>query len=102
MRVLLLHHFPLNSSPAGQLTRSLAQALGAAGHETRLLNVSDRPEGDPVRTIVCRAGDRSADLDFDLPYFAACHPGQEHQTFAALADRQLEAYRLRIRQTLDE
>jgi hypothetical protein len=102
MRVLVTHHLPFNGTASGRLSYELAAALQAAGHEVRCLIVDMVREGTepfPVRRVCCRAGDPTADLNFDAPSFASETRGR--QTFESLTDPQLAAYREAFRRLLD-
>ncbi len=108
MRILLVHHFPLQQSAPGQLARQWALALNAAGHEARLLIVdsdlidpnSGQRDEISIARIVCRKDDPRADLPFDVPYFERCAAAGQ-ATFGGLSDSQLAAYRDRLRRHLD-
>lgn len=103
MRVLLTNHFPFHGSGTGTYTLDLARGLLRAGHEVRALIVDRQATGSetfPVRRVVCRAGDPTADLPFDFPCFTS-HPLSQ-QTFYELNDRQVAAYRETTRRLLDQ
>lgn len=100
MRVVLLHHFPLEHTHAGPLVRCWQAALTAAGNQVRVLLIDrQRPAApDGVDRIVCSATAADADLAFDLPQFSETGTGP---TFAELSDDQLAEYRDCQRQRLD-
>jgi glycosyltransferase involved in cell wall biosynthesis len=103
MRVLLTNHFPLEGSASGTYTHDLALGLQQAGHEVRVLVLDDRADGDepfPVRRVVCKLGDATADLPFSFPCFTE-HP-RSSQSFYALSDEQIAQYRDVLRRCLDE
>lgn len=104
MRILFMHHGPLDVSRPGRLLRSWTQALVEAGHEVRALLVTDhrRPLGPlAARTVVCNGSDPTADLPFGVPSFAveACPPASI--PFGSLDEEQLRAYRDQLRRYLD-
>jgi hypothetical protein len=102
MRVLVTHHLPFNGTASGRFSYELATTLQAAGHEVRCLIVDTVREGTepfPVGRVCCRAGDPSADLNFDVPSFASETRGR--QTYESLTDPQLAAYREAFRRLLD-
>ena len=107
MRVLLMNHASLAQSEGGRLVRKWALALAAAGHDPRILLVDDGPsigdstEGVLVERVICRPGDATADLPFDLPRFVARHDANVQHTFSTLSDQQLTRYRDRLRKRLD-
>jgi hypothetical protein len=104
MRILFLHHFPLEESEVGRLIARWSAALVLAGHETRALVVdSCRREEGPLRVdrVVCHAGNRRADLPFDVPQFGGGTGTQPGGTFRALTDDQLTRYREHLRRRLD-
>jgi hypothetical protein len=101
MRVLLIDHLPLASSPSGRHLRALAAVLQAAGHEPRALTVAggaESAEPFPVRTMKC--GERMLHADFacDLPTFA---PPAGQTSFADLTIFQIADYREAFRRLLD-
>src|SRR4051794_22773870 len=104
MRILLMHHSPLDESLAGRLTASWAKALARAGHDTRVLIADEYPSNEPssfrVDRVICSIRDPKAQAPFELPRFTA--EGRGHQTFAALSDAQLGRYRHEIRLRLDD
>jgi len=103
MRVVLLHHFPLQQDTTGRLVRQWAADLRAAGHEVRLMVVDTAEaavQGDGDR-IVCGAGNMAADLPFDLPGFRSGGGQAASWAFTDLSDEQLSLYRDRQRQRLD-
>lgn len=102
MRILFLHHFPLQHSPVGRLVEHWVHALAVAGHEPRLLVMDENRGGgaDAVARVVCRQGDPTADLPFEIPYFSS-EALAGKTSFAALADRQLADYRDELRRHLD-
>ncbi|MGD9647769.1 MAG: glycosyltransferase family 4 protein [Pirellulales bacterium] len=102
MRVLLTNHFPLHGSGTGTYTHDLAVGLLRAGHEVHALVVDSRADGDdpfPVRRVVCRPDDQTADLPFGFPCFTS-HP-QSTQSFYTLTDDQIGQYRQALRRHLD-
>ncbi len=102
MRILITLPFPVDESPAGPAVQTLAAALLAAGHGVRVLALDRRPPAAGalvIRTVTCRADDAAADLDFDIPRFAADESGAP--TFDSLSEDQLARYREAIRQRLD-
>ncbi len=103
MRILLTHHFPLSETPAGRLVEAWAAALRALGHETRTLVVDTRrdPPTPWVDAVVCRAGEATADLPFDLPRFAVDASADTGPAFHELSDEQLTHYRDKQRRRLD-
>jgi len=113
MRVVLLHHFPLEHGSAGSLVRQWATDLQAAGHSVRMLIVdSNGPtSADTIERVFCSAGDAAADLPFDVPHFggsylsgsssSASSERQSAPTFHGLTDEQLSAYRDVQRDRLD-
>src|SRR6185295_10756246 len=59
MRILFMHHFPLELGETGHLVERWARALTAAGHDVQLLVVDDhaaKENAASVDRIVCRAG----------------------------------------------
>lgn len=102
MRILLASQAPFEAADGGWRLVDLARGLSSAGHEVQCV-VVDREfrSGDavPVRRVVCRSGDATADLPFDVPGFGPPRPGG--QTFADLTDRQLADYRDVLRMALD-
>jgi len=104
MRILFLHHFPLEESEVGRLIARWSAALVRGGHETRALVVDScrRAEGPlPIDRVVCHAGDRGADLPFDVPRFGEGTGTQPGGTFRSLTDEQLTRYREHLRRRLD-
>jgi len=104
MRILFLHHFPLQRSAVGRLVEQWMLALEAAGHETRALVLDQQPDAHPaskLRTVVCRVDDPAADLPFDVPSFSSELAAGESLSFLTLGDEQLAAYRDQIRRQLD-
>lgn len=104
MRILFMHHFPLGLGEAGQLVQQWALALVAAGHEARLLIVDDQSTGNEplvIERVVCRNGDRAADLPFELPRFGTPQGERQQSAFRTLSDRQLAQYRDQVRRHLD-
>lgn len=105
MRVLLAHHFPESLPPAGAWAHQLGMGLRKQGHDVRLLHVdrTRRAAGGspllPVRTVVCRRDDPTADLPFELPGFEV--QGSVGRTFASLSHDELAAYRQTLREHLD-
>jgi len=103
MRILLIDHVPLHATAVGSQTLALAHGLCAAGHEVRVLTVDVAHQGQedfPVRRVVCRRDEASADLPFDVPCFTPL--AYSRQTFQDLSDDELAAYREAIRDALDE
>jgi hypothetical protein len=113
MRVVLLHHFPLEHGSAGDLVRQWATDLQAAGHSVRVLIVDSHgpTSADTIDRVVCDPGDATADLPFAVPSFGGSHVGgpaknatsgwQSGLTFHGLSDEQLSAYRDVQRDRLD-
>ena len=104
MRILFLHHFPLDESPASQLIQSWTSALRAAGHEVHVLIVDEQlPPGSDssVRRILCSPSLAQAELPFELPRFDRSPGGPAGQSFASMTDPQLIAYRDALRRHLD-
>jgi hypothetical protein len=104
MRILLLHHFPLEEPPAGPWVERCAQVLSAGGHEVRAIVVDQRRlAGDRmrVRRVVCSSTETAADLPFDLPRFGSSPSVDQAHTFAKLSDQQVVAYRDALRSHLD-
>lgn len=101
MRVVLLHHFPLEHDTAGSLLRQWAADLEADGHEVRLLIVDRQalPTDDSIERILCTPHDAAADLPFDVPSFGGDSAGS---SFQGLTDEQLSAYRDVLRDRLDD
>ncbi len=101
MRILFLHHAPLEASAVGRLTARWQQSLASAGHEPRVLLVDGRRDGatGDVDRVVCHAGDAAADLPFDVPHFDA--ERAKTMTFRQLSDQQLHQYRDHLRRRLD-
>lgn len=102
MRVLLTNHLPWHGSSSGARAFELAQGLTSAGHEVHALVVDHQATGvEPfvVRRIVCRAGEATADLPFDIPGLTA--DSSNRLTFDALTDAQLAHYRDENRRLLD-
>ncbi len=108
MRVLLLDHFPLASSPSGRHLREIADLLQARGHEPRALVVGPEPqprEAFDLRVMTCGAGGQGAagavepDVPFALPGFTAT-AGQ--RLFEDLSESELADYREALRRRLDE
>lgn len=105
MRILLAHHLPLEGSASGRATFDLAVGLREAGHQVECL-VVDRERGpkkddpSPVERVLCRPGDATADLPFDVPCLVA--HAHSRQTFTDLSDEELDRYRDVLRQRLDE
>lgn len=99
MRILLASQAPFEAADGVWPLVDLARGLSSAGHEVQSV-VVDREfrSGDavPVRRVVCRQADPTADLPFDVPCFDPAG-----QTFAALTDRQLADYRDVLRLALD-
>jgi len=104
MRILLMHHSPLDESLAGRLTASWAAALARAGNDLRVLIADEHPSNERgsfrIERVVCSNRDPKAQAPFELPRFTA--DGRGHQTFATLSDAQLGKYRHEIRIRLDE
>ncbi len=101
MRILFLHHAPLDESAVGRLTARWLASLAGAGHDVRLLVVDSQrrdPSDDNVERVVCRAGDGAADLPFDGPRFST---ESAVASFASLSDEQLHQYRDLLRRRLD-
>lgn len=101
MRILLTHHFPLDDSQGGKLTRDLANALAADGHQVRCVILDCKRGGNEhflVRRIVCDPSSPNADLPFALPHF---ENGPGRQSFAQLTEGQLVEYRDLLRTVLD-
>ena len=104
MRILFLHHFPLQQSAVGRLVGQWMLALESEGHETRALILdshSDESPASKLRVVVCRADDPAADLPFDVPLFSSESSAGRPLTFLTLENDQLAAYRDRIRRHLD-
>jgi hypothetical protein len=104
MRVLFLHHFPLEQSEAGQLVQQWSRALMAAGHEIRCLVVDEQRRGSEsfaIERVVCRAGDAAADLPFAIPQFSTLAREGRDLKFSALSDHQLSKYRDQLRRRID-
>jgi hypothetical protein len=102
MRILFLHHAPLEDSAVGRLTARWQTSLAKAGHQARVLVVDtqNRNPGDRnIERVICRANDAAADLPFDVPRFS----GDPHArlTFGQLSDQQLQQYRDVLRRRLD-
>ena len=102
MRILFLHHAPLEDSEVGRLTARWQTSLAEAGHQRRVLVVDtqNRNPGDRnIERVICRANDAAADLPFDVPRFS----GDPHArlTFGQLSDQQLQQYRDVLRRRLD-
>ena len=109
MRVLLTNHFPLHGSGSGTYTHDLAVGLQQAGHKVRVLVLDDHAEGDgraggdepfPVRRVVGKPSDATADLPFGIPCFTS-HPRSD-RSFYTLSDDQIAQYRQVLRRHLDE
>jgi hypothetical protein len=103
MRILLLHHFPLEEGPVGPWVERWGRALVAAGHEVRALVVDQKRRAGErlcVRPVVCSAVETAADLPFALPQFGSSTPAGG-LTFASLSDQQIAAYRDALRRHLD-
>lgn len=100
MRVVLLHHFPLEHDSAGSLVRQWAADLTAAGHSVRLLVVDRRGSASEgaIERVTCSPDDAAADLPFAVPMFG---PPPSGSTFRGLTDEQLSAYRDVQRDRLD-
>jgi hypothetical protein len=103
MRILLVSDVPFHGSPQGDLAYALALDWQQLGHEVRAVVVDDTwqsHEAFPVRRIVCRRDDPRADVRFDFPCFTDHR--LSHQTYAALTDAQVAAYREALRRALDD
>lgn len=103
MRVLLTHHFPLKQTETGWLVWHWAEALGAAGHEVRVLVVDEEHRfGEPlaVERVVC-GDDPNADLTFKLPRFSAERGVEDRPLFLSLSMEHLARYRECLRRRLD-
>ncbi len=104
MRILFVHHFPLDELPVGPWVDRWAQVLVAEGHEVRALVVDERRRaGDRIRVrrLVCSGVEAAADLPFALPRFGRLPPASGAMTFAGLSDDQIVAYRDALRHHLD-
>jgi hypothetical protein len=104
VRILFLHHFPLDESPVSRLVQSWTAALRDAGHDVRILIVDERlsTADDPaVRRILCGPSLPQAELTFGLPRFESASTGPSATTFANLPEPQLIAYRDALRRHLD-
>ncbi len=104
MRILFLHHFPLERSAVGRSVGQWMLALETAGHETRALVLDRQTDESPasrLRTVVCCKDDPTADLHFDVPLFSSESSAENSLTFLTLGDDQLASYRDRIRRHLD-
>jgi hypothetical protein len=104
MRILLLDHLPLGSSPGGEETARLARGLRHLAHEVACLIADERQSGEeeefPVHRVLFHRDAPAADLPFALPAFATDSPGVP--TFFDLSDRQIAAYREVMRRHLDD
>ena len=104
MRILFLHHFPLEEPPIGPWVERSAQVLLAAGHDVRALVVDQRRSaGDRIRVrrVVCSGVETAADLPFELPRFGGSTPVAGGLTFVGLSTDQIVAYRDALRRHLD-
>src|SRR4051794_4988792 len=109
MRVLFLHHLPLDEQPVGPLLRRWAVALLSSGNQVQAIVGDQRAADDPafddpgfaVQRIVCRGGDDKADVPIALPDFSSAPEGEGRTQFLALSDVQLALYRDRWRRRLD-
>jgi hypothetical protein len=104
MRILFMHHGPLDASRQGSLVRGWAESLAAAGHEARVLLVDhrrDARESFATRSVVCHADDPTADLKFGVPSFRREARPPASIPFRSLSNDQLRAYRDQMRRYLD-
>jgi hypothetical protein len=104
MRILFLHHFPLDHSQAGRLVRRWGVGLTHAGHDVRCLVADEQRRGVdllPTERVVCRLGDPAADVPLPLPQFSALARDARDIKFSALTDPQLALYRNQLRRRID-
>ena len=104
MRILFVHHFPLDELPVGPWVDRWAQVLVAEGHEVRALVVDERRRaGDRIRVrrVVCSGVEAAADLPYALPRFGSLPPAGGQMTFVGLSDDKIVAYRDALRHHLD-
>jgi hypothetical protein len=102
MRILFLHHAPLEESAVGRLTVRWQTSLANAGHQARVLVVDERqrtPGDTNTERVVCSINDAAADLPFDVPRFSSDRDAR--LTFGQLSDQQLQQYRDVLRRRLD-
>jgi hypothetical protein len=105
MRILFLHHLPLDVGPVGQLLRRWAHALLETGNEVRLVTAGQAAAAKAdfvVENVVCSATEARADLNFPPPDFSATAPQHGAIPFGELSDRQLAEYRDRLRRLIDK
>jgi hypothetical protein len=101
MRILFLHHAPLEESAVGRLTVQWQRLLSEAGHQARVLVVDNQrhPSDESNERVICHPSDASADLPFDVPRFSS--DPHARLTFGELNDQQLQQYREVLRRRLD-
>jgi len=104
MRVLFLHHLPLEQADVAIHLERWMEALEAAGHEPRLLTVDHQRHAgasQSIDRIICNPTDPAADLPLVLPDFTSSAGGSSRRAFPELTDEELALYRECLRRRLD-